>query len=192
MDSHYWYGETEMLIPGDGCGVGSGDGSINLFDVRTGGNIVRLPLSSTWEVTSVSFSSCETFFQASCTGNCTFIWDTRMMPLKSPTSPSCNVAPRTTDKPFRALHHLSHGDPMPTAENAFQVPGYFDSTFSKCLGTQHVLPTWTVLSTFSSSVPFLLQVCWCGRSRCEWCTMVSEWTRSCHCKWQWQVRACWT
>lgn len=75
----------------------------------------------------MSFSSCETFFQASCTGNCTFIWDTRMMPLnKSPTSPSCNVTPPTTEKSFRALHHLSHGDPMPTAENAFQVPGYVD------------------------------------------------------------------
>jgi WD40 repeat protein len=106
--------------------TGSGDGSINLFDVRSGGNIIRLPLSSTWEVTSVSFSSCGTFFQASCTGNCTFIWDTRMMPLK--TGPKCvtQPAPLATEKSFRALHHLSHGAPMPTAENAFQVPGYVD------------------------------------------------------------------
>ncbi|KAG0559778.1 hypothetical protein KC19_10G128500 [Ceratodon purpureus] len=106
--------------------TGSGDGSVNLFDVRTGGNIVRLPLSSTWEITSVSFSSCETFFQASCTGNCTFIWDTRMMPLKI--GPRCvtQPAPLAQDMSFRALHQLSHGDPMPTAENAFQVPGFVD------------------------------------------------------------------
>lgn len=32
------------------CGIGAGDGSVSLFDVRTGGSIVRLPLSSTWEV----------------------------------------------------------------------------------------------------------------------------------------------
>jgi hypothetical protein len=30
------------------------------------------------------------------------------------------------DKSFRALHHLSHGDPMPTSENSFQVPGYVE------------------------------------------------------------------
>lgn len=106
--------------------TGAGDGSVSLFDVRTGGSIVRLPLSSTWEVTSVSFSSCETFFQASCTGNCTFVWDMRMMPLK--TGPRCvaQPPPLAQEKSFRALHHLSHGDPMPTSENAFQVPGYVD------------------------------------------------------------------
>lgn len=105
--------------------------------MRSGGNIVRLPLSSTWEVTSVSFSSCETFFQASCTGNCTFIWDTRMMPLM--TGPRCvtQPAPLATEKPFRALHHLSHGDPMPTAENAFQVPGYMQFLLLKHASTIH-------------------------------------------------------
>ncbi|KAG0566908.1 hypothetical protein KC19_7G096500 [Ceratodon purpureus] len=106
--------------------TGAGDGSVSLFDVRTGGSIVRLPLSSTWEVTSVSFSSCETYFQASCTGNCTFIWDTRMMPLKIGSTCVAQPPPLAQENSFRALHQLSHGNPMPTAENAFQVPGYVD------------------------------------------------------------------
>lgn len=172
-----------------GCGVGSGDGSINLFDVRSGGNIVRLPLSSTWEVTSVSFSSCETFFQASCTGNCTFVWDTRMMPLKT-ISPRSNVTQPpllATEKSFRALHHLSHGDPMPTAENAFQVPGYIHT----CSFYTSSIYSWIDFN-LSIGVNFHenilnVQVCRCWRSGCEWCTMVSEWSRSCDCKWQWQV-----
>jgi hypothetical protein len=29
---------------------GAGDGSVGLFDMRTGGSIARLPLSSSWEV----------------------------------------------------------------------------------------------------------------------------------------------
>lgn len=30
--------------------IGAGDGSVGLFDMRTGGSIARLPLSSSWEV----------------------------------------------------------------------------------------------------------------------------------------------
>ena len=54
-----------------------------------------------------------------------------MMPLT--TGPRCvtQPAPLAREPSFRALHHLSHGDPMPTAENAFQVPGYVsDPIFS--------------------------------------------------------------
>lgn len=43
------------------------------------------------QVTSVSFSSCETYLQVLCSGNCTFVWDTRMMPLE--TGPECVERP---------------------------------------------------------------------------------------------------
>lgn len=79
-----------------------------------------------WQVTSVSFSACATYFQASCTGNCTFIWDTRMMPLESGCKCVEHPPPLAQEKSFRALHHLSHGDPMPTSDNSFQVPGYVE------------------------------------------------------------------
>lgn len=54
-----------------------------------------------------------------------------MMPLK--TGPRCvaQPPPLAQEKSFRALHHLSHGDPMPTSENAFQVPGYIESQYPK-------------------------------------------------------------
>jgi WD40 repeat protein len=106
--------------------TGAGDGTVGLFDVRTSGAISRLPLSSSWEVTSVSFSACDTYFQASCTGNSTFVWDTRMMPMES--GPKCVERPPSVarGRTFKALHQLSHGDPMPTAENSFQVPGVVD------------------------------------------------------------------
>ncbi|CAM6051411.1 unnamed protein product [Sphagnum compactum] len=106
--------------------TGAGDGTVGLFDMRTAGAISRLPLSSSWEITSVSFSACETYFQASCTGNCTFVWDTRMMSLEP--GPKCTTQTPllAQGNPFRALHQLSHGAPMPTSENSFQVPGYVD------------------------------------------------------------------
>lgn len=46
-----------------------------------------------------------------------------MMPLE--VGPKCVdlPPPLAQGKTFRALHHLSHGDPMPTSENSFQVPG---------------------------------------------------------------------
>ncbi|CAK9202868.1 unnamed protein product [Sphagnum troendelagicum] len=106
--------------------TGAGDGTVGLFDVRTAGAISRLPLSSSWEITSVSFSSCETYFQASCTGNCTFVWDTRMMSLEPGPKCTTQTPPLAQGNPFRALHQLSHGAPMPTSENSFQVPGYVD------------------------------------------------------------------
>ena len=100
-------------------------------------------LNVLWQVTSVSFSTCERFFQASCTGNCTFIWDTRMMPLKTGSRCVAQPPPLAQEKPFRALHHLSHGNPMPTSENAFQVPGYI-----KLLYLYHVHSVFHELSLF--------------------------------------------
>jgi hypothetical protein len=78
------------------------------------------------QITSVSFSACETYFQASCTGNCTFVWDTRMMSLEPGPKCTTQTPPLAQGNPFRALHQLSHGAPMPTSENSFQVPGYVD------------------------------------------------------------------
>ena len=54
-----------LILTNAGCETGAGDGSVNLFDLRTGGSIVRLPLSSTWEVIpfltlEILFMLCET------------------------------------------------------------------------------------------------------------------------------------
>jgi hypothetical protein len=48
-------------------GTGAGDGSVSLFDLRTGGSIVRLPLSSSWEVRK-TYGQCYdvVFFFVSC------------------------------------------------------------------------------------------------------------------------------
>ncbi|KAH6555914.1 hypothetical protein KP509_1Z218100 [Ceratopteris richardii] len=108
--------------------AGAGDGSVGLFDIKTGGGIVRLPLGSNFEVTSVSFSSCGTYLQASSTSNRTFVWDMRMlsmdpgpMPVQSPLKLADIIS-----RKVRALHCLSHGVPMPTSENAGQMPGFVD------------------------------------------------------------------
>lgn len=47
-----------------------------------------------------------------------------MMPLESGSKCVEHPPPLAQEKSFRALHHLSHGDPMPTSDNSFQVPGY--------------------------------------------------------------------
>lgn len=107
---------------------GAGDGSVALFDIRTCGGIVRLPLGSSCEVTSVSFSSCGTFLQASSTANKTIVWDTRMLPMDPgprPIESPLQLADSVSRK-IRALHCLSHGTPMPTSENAGQMPGVVD------------------------------------------------------------------
>lgn len=108
--------------------TGAGDGTVGLFDIRTCGGICRLSVGSNFEVTSVSFSSCGTYFHASSTANATLVWDTRMMPM--------NHGPMTTERPLpvtdptlhsaRPLHCLSHGKQMPTAEHAGQLPGFVD------------------------------------------------------------------
>ncbi|KAJ7532675.1 hypothetical protein O6H91_13G014300 [Diphasiastrum complanatum] len=108
--------------------TGSGDGSIGLFDIRTCGAITRLPLGLNCEVTSVSFSSCGTYFQGSSTANKTMVWDTRMMSME-PGTTSLEHPPqlaKSDSRSTRALHCLSHGKPMPTAENACQLPGFVD------------------------------------------------------------------
>lgn len=97
---------------------------IRLLQVLTGPNHGIKGANVLWQVTSVSFSSCETFFQASCSGNCTFIWDTRMMPLKTGSRCVAQPPPLAQGKSFRALHRLSHGNPLPTADNSYQLTGY--------------------------------------------------------------------
>ena len=50
-----------------------------------------------------------------------------MMPLVTGPRSVESPPPLAHDKSFRALHYLSHGDPMPTSENSFQVPGYVEN-----------------------------------------------------------------
>ncbi|KAL3692722.1 hypothetical protein R1sor_006373 [Riccia sorocarpa] len=108
--------------------TGAGDGTVGLFDLRTGGAISRLPLGVNCEATSVAFSACGTYFHASSTANHTLVWDTRMMPMERGERPV--ERPIVVSKPSswsgRPLHCLSHGDPMPTTQNAGQLPGYVD------------------------------------------------------------------
>ncbi|KAH9299106.1 hypothetical protein KI387_030788, partial [Taxus chinensis] len=108
--------------------TGAGDGTVGLFDIRTCGGISRLSVGSNFEVTSVSFSSCGTYFHASSTANATLVWDTRMIPMNPGLMP--RERPLLVADPTmyskRPLHCLSHGKQMPTAENAGQLPGYVD------------------------------------------------------------------
>ncbi|XP_068655697.1 uncharacterized protein [Aristolochia californica] len=106
--------------------TGAGDGTVGLFDVRTGGAISHFSVGSNYEVTSVSFSSCGTFFHASSTSNNTLVWDIRLLPMGHGYSPSEKYIPVSDSRSMRALHCLSHGKPMPTAEHAGQLPGHVD------------------------------------------------------------------
>lgn len=104
---------------------GSGDGTVRLFDVRTGRRVARLELGH--EVTSASFSYCGTYLQASGTGNFSIVWDTRFMPYcPGPRAGDWSEAFKTNFSSSRALHCLSHGNPMPSIENAGQYYGYVD------------------------------------------------------------------
>ncbi|XP_078175462.1 ribonucleoside-diphosphate reductase subunit beta isoform X2 [Carex rostrata] len=80
--------------------TGSGDGTIDLFDVRTRSPINHLSVGPGSEVTCVSFSGCGTYFSASSTSNSTLVWDTRFVPTN--TSKDMRF--------FRPLHCLSHSD----------------------------------------------------------------------------------
>ncbi|KAL2635223.1 hypothetical protein R1flu_006702 [Riccia fluitans] len=108
--------------------TGAGDGTVGLYDLRTGGAISRLPLGVNCEATSVAFSACGTYFHASSTANHSLVWDTRMMPMERGERPL--ERPILVSKPStwsgRPLHCLSHGDPMPTTQNAGQLPGFVD------------------------------------------------------------------
>lgn len=113
------------------CGTvitGAGDGTVGLFDIRTCGGICRLSVGSNFEVTSVSFSNCGTYFHASSTGNATLVWDTRMMSMTPGPMPTERPLPVTEPAlhSARPLHCLSHGKQMPTAEHAGQLPGFVD------------------------------------------------------------------
>ncbi|KAJ4805374.1 Eukaryotic translation initiation factor 3 subunit I [Rhynchospora pubera] len=93
---------SSLKVNPSGCTVitGSGDGTIDLFDVRTCSPINHLSLGPDSEVTSVSFSGCGTYFSASSTSNSTLVWDTRFIPT--------NTSKDT--RFFRPLHCLSHSD----------------------------------------------------------------------------------
>ncbi|XP_042412600.1 uncharacterized protein LOC122001762 isoform X1 [Zingiber officinale] len=102
--------------------TGAGDGTIGLFDIRTCATINHLSVGPGFEVTSVSFSSCGTYFTASGTSNNTLVWDTRVLPMNC-----VQLAHESNDMRFlRPLHCLSHGKQMPTAEYAGQVPGHVE------------------------------------------------------------------
>ncbi|KAG0626418.1 hypothetical protein M758_2G124100 [Ceratodon purpureus] len=49
-----------------------------------------------------------------------------MMPLKIGSTCMAQPPPLAQENSFQALHQLSHGNRIPTAENAFQVPCYVD------------------------------------------------------------------
>ncbi|CAN6464777.1 unnamed protein product [Victoria cruziana] len=106
--------------------TGAGDGTLGLFDIRTCGGIARLSVGSNCEVTSVSFSSCGTYFHASSTANNTLVWDTRLVPMNHGPMPSERPLPVNGSSSMRPLHCLSHGKPMPTVEHAGQHPGFVD------------------------------------------------------------------
>ncbi|CAA6659926.1 unnamed protein product [Spirodela intermedia] len=106
--------------------TGAGDGAVDLYDIRTCGVISHLSVGSSYEVTSVSFSKCGTYFHASSTSNSTIVWDTRLMPMNrghSNDEHSFSINNFTSTRP---LHCLSHGKQMPTAEHAGQLPGHVD------------------------------------------------------------------
>ncbi|CAM6096653.1 unnamed protein product [Calypogeia fissa] len=108
--------------------TGAGDSSVGLFDIRTGGAIARLPLGLKSEATSVAFSACGTYFHSSSTANHTLVWDTRMMPMEPGLMPKERpvAVSKLNSRSSRPLHCLSHGNPMPTTQNAGQLPGFVD------------------------------------------------------------------
>ncbi|KAJ4973581.1 hypothetical protein NE237_006755 [Protea cynaroides] len=106
--------------------TGAGDGTVGLFDTRTCGAISRLSVGSSYEVTSVSFSSCGTYFHASSTSNNTLVWDTRLFPMNHGQMPMGKPIPVNDMCDMRPLHCLSHGKQMPTAEHTGQLPGHVD------------------------------------------------------------------
>ncbi|XP_020261065.1 uncharacterized protein LOC109837292 isoform X2 [Asparagus officinalis] len=107
--------------------TGSGDGTVGLFDIRTCGAINYLSIGSDYEVTSVSFSGCGTYFSVSSTSNSSLVWDTRIMPTNRHQIPLKKSSHVTDTHFFRPLHCLSHGKQMPTAEHAGQLPGHVDA-----------------------------------------------------------------
>lgn len=87
-------------------------------------NLFSFLFFSLRQVTSVSFSSCGTYFAASSTSNNTLVWDTRLLPMNH-RQMSTDVSRETNDmRFFRPLHCLSHGRQMPTAEQTGQLPGW--------------------------------------------------------------------
>uniref|UniRef100_A0A1D1XIR9 Putative WD repeat-containing protein alr3466 n=1 Tax=Anthurium amnicola TaxID=1678845 RepID=A0A1D1XIR9_9ARAE len=106
--------------------TGAGDGAVDLYDIRTSGVISHLSVGSRYEVTSVSFSTCGTYFHASSTSNCTLVWDTRLMPMNRGQIYVEKSSPANDLHSMRPLHCLIHGKQMPTAEHAGQLPGHVD------------------------------------------------------------------
>ncbi|XP_072969900.1 uncharacterized protein [Typha angustifolia] len=106
--------------------TGSGDGTIGLFDIRTRVAINYLSVGSSYEVTSVSFSNCGTYFTASSTSNNTLVWDARLLPMNRSGMTPDTFHQSNVMRFFKPLHCLSHGRQMPTAEHAGQLPGHVD------------------------------------------------------------------
>lgn len=106
--------------------TGAVDGTVGLFDVRARNAINYLSIGSDYEVTSVSFSSCGTYFSASSTSNYTIVWDTRLVPTYVRDIPLGKCFQNRHSFLVRPLHCLSHGKQMPTSEHAGQLPGHVD------------------------------------------------------------------
>ncbi|KAG0483375.1 hypothetical protein HPP92_011459 [Vanilla planifolia] len=106
--------------------TGAGDGTVGLFDIRTCNAINYLSVGTDYEVTSVSFSNCGTYFCASSTSNSTLVWDTRLMPTNVQQMHLGKASEVRDMDLVRPLHCLSHGKQMPTAEHIGQLPGHVD------------------------------------------------------------------
>ncbi|KAJ0972502.1 hypothetical protein J5N97_020461 [Dioscorea zingiberensis] len=106
--------------------TGAGDGTIGLFDIRTCDLITYLSVGSSYKVTSASFSSCGTYFNASSTSNNTIVWDARLMPMNREQMHTEKSHQGSDMHYLRPLHCLSHGNQMPTAEHSGQLPGHVD------------------------------------------------------------------
>lgn len=106
--------------------TGAVDGTVGLFDIRTCNAINYFSVGSSYEVTSVSFSSCGTYFSASSTSNNTLVWDTRLVPTNVRDMPLGNFFSARDVRLIRPLHCLSHGKQMPTAEHTGQLPGHVE------------------------------------------------------------------
>ncbi|XP_020586908.1 uncharacterized protein LOC110029125 [Phalaenopsis equestris] len=109
--------------------TGAVNGTVGLLDIRTCNAINYLSVGSSYEVTSVSFSSCGKYFSASSTSNNTLVWDTRLVPTSVRDTFSGNGFSARDLRLIRPLHCLSHGKQMPTAEHTGQLPGHVDEGY---------------------------------------------------------------
>ncbi|KAK8953009.1 hypothetical protein KSP40_PGU019511 [Platanthera guangdongensis] len=100
------------------CG---GSAVVQLWDIESAQSSQSFRANDS--VTSVSFSSCGTYFSASSTSNYTIVWDTRLVPTYIRDISHSMCFQNSVSCLVRPLHCLSHGKQMPTSEHAVQLPG---------------------------------------------------------------------